>query len=247
VFVVIALFSVAKVHAEIAGSFSTAKKWAESIYSDRRISFYCGCTYSIGKVVDKASCGYSPRRPFTRSGKVNKRANRIEWEHVLPASLMGQQLACWGSERRQYEQCVKSTGRLRSGRDCCLKVNDTYRRAHNDLVGLVPAVGELNADRSNYRYGLIEGEPRKYGACDFEVQNRVAEPPEEIRGDISRIQLYLLGAYGPELGFDFDEPRLEMLRKWDAEDPVSDWERERNRRIRARQGSGNSLVGGCDE
>jgi len=236
------LLSSLNVFAENAGSFSTAKKWAESIYSDHRTSFYCGCIYSAGKVVDKASCGYSPRKPFTRSGKVNKRANRIEWEHVLPASLMGQQLACWGSARGQYEQCVKSNGKLKSGRDCCLKVNDAFRHAHNDLVGLVPAIGELNADRSNYRYGIIEGESRKYGACDFEVENRIAEPPKKVRGDIARIQLYLLGAYGPDLGFLFDEPRFQMLRKWDVEDPVTDWERQRNKRIRAKQGGGNPLV-----
>lgn len=233
------------VHADIAGSFSTAKRWAESIYLDNRTSFYCECAYSADKVLDKDSCEYSPRKPFTRSGKVNKRANRIEWEHVLPASVMGKQLMCWGPQRGEFSQCVKSNGKLKSGRDCCLKVNDTYRRAHNDLVGLVPAVGELNADRSNYRYGVIEGERRKYGACDFEVQDRVAEPREDIRGDIARIQLYLLDKYGEALEFHFDELRQEILKQWAEEDLITDEERERNRRICARQGTGNSLLGGC--
>ena len=31
------------------------------------------------------NCGYEPRNEFTKKGKVNKRAKRIEWEHVVPA------------------------------------------------------------------------------------------------------------------------------------------------------------------
>jgi deoxyribonuclease-1 len=193
--IVLAIF-VLPVQAEnIAGSFSTAKKWAEeSVYHDRRISFYCGCSYSEGKEVNQKSCGYSPRKPLTSSGKENTRDNRIEWEHVLPASLMGGHLSCWGSERGQFSQCVKSNGSLRSGRECCQKVNDTFRKAHNDLVNLTPAIGEVNGDRSNHRYGIVDNEPREYGACDFEFENNVAEPAVRIRGDIARIQLYINGS-----------------------------------------------------
>ncbi|MDO6469820.1 endonuclease [Neptunomonas phycophila] len=48
-----------------------------------------------------------------------------------------------------------------------------------DLHNLVPSVGELNGDRSNFRFGMIPNEPRAYGQCDFEVnfKNRRAEPP----------------------------------------------------------------------
>ena len=57
------------------------------------------------------------------------------------------------------------------------------------MYNLVPAVGEINGDRSNYKFGLIEDEPRVYGTCDFEVdfRNRIAEPPPHVRGDIARI------------------------------------------------------------
>ncbi len=37
------------------------------------------------------------------------------------------------------------------------------------LHNLAPSVGELNGDRSNHPYGIVEDEPREYGACDFEV------------------------------------------------------------------------------
>lgn len=170
---------------DIAKSFSTAKRWAESkVYFDHRISFYCGCSYTDNKVVNQDACGYLPRRAITSSGNENIRDNRIEWEHVLPASLMGMHLQCWGSEHGQFSACIKTNGKLRSGRDCCQKVNNTFRQAHNDLVNLTPAIGE------------VTGEPRAYGACDFEFVNNLVEPAERIRGDIARIQLYMLGTYG---------------------------------------------------
>jgi len=76
--------------ADIPSSFSKAKKLAlTQIYKDHHQSFYCGCSFNAMKQVDQASCGYQPRTPITASGKENIRDNRIEWEHVLPASKMG--------------------------------------------------------------------------------------------------------------------------------------------------------------
>ena len=36
-------------------------------------------------------------------------------------------------------------------------------------MNLVPAVGELNADRSNRRYGALVPQSNQYGECKFEV------------------------------------------------------------------------------
>ena len=233
---------------QIPTSFSKAKKLAlTQVYKDHHKSFYCGCSFNDKKQVDQASCGYEPRTAISSSGKENIRDNRIEWEHVLPASKMGSHLACWGSDRRQFSQCVKSNGKLKSGRDCCQKVNADFRDAHNDLVNLTPAIGEVNADRSNLPYQIINGEKRSYGQCDFEydVVNKVVEPSDVIRGDVARIQLYLLGEYGMKLGFEFSETKRNMLEEWSNSDPVSDWEKVRNKRICLAQGSGNELIGHC--
>lgn len=35
-------------------------------------------------MVDRTSCRYEPRNEFTKKGKVNERARRIEWEHLIP-------------------------------------------------------------------------------------------------------------------------------------------------------------------
>ncbi|UUO25457.1 hypothetical protein FGD67_21240 [Colwellia sp. M166] len=242
------LITIVSNSADIPSSFSKAKKLAlTKVYRDNHKSFYCGCAFNNKKQVDQASCGYEPKTPITSSGKENIRDNRIEWEHVLPASKMGSHLACWGSERSQFPKCVKSNGKLKSGRDCCQKVNSDFRNAHNDLVNLTPAIGEVNADRSNLPYTEIIGEKRSYGKCDFEYDsvNKVVEPSEEVRGDIARIQLYLEDKYGEVLGFKFSDDKKLMLEQWNDQDPISDWEVERNKRICKAQGSGNNLINEC--
>ena len=58
-------------------SFSKSKKHLTKVYKDNPITLYCGCSFK-GKTPEFSSCGYIPK-------KDNKRANRIEWEHVVPA------------------------------------------------------------------------------------------------------------------------------------------------------------------
>ncbi len=200
-------------------SFSKAKKVAAGIYRDRPTSFYCGCTYRLkGKklIPDLASCNYSPR-------KNRKRASRIEWEHVVPAWQLGHQLQCWQD----------------GGRKKCRK-NKRFKVMESDLHNLVPAIGEVNGDRSNYRFSMLAGEPRRYGQCDFEVdfKGRKVEPAPAVRGDIARIYFYMQDRYG----FRLSKQQRRLLTAWHKADPVDKWERERNRRIRKVQGSGNPWV-----
>jgi deoxyribonuclease-1 len=62
------------------------------------------------------------------------------------------------------------------------------------MYNLVPAVGEINALRSNYSFGIIPGERREFGECDMEIKNRKAEPPPNVRGDIARIYFYMVNS-----------------------------------------------------
>ena len=111
-----------------------------------------------------------------------------------------------------------------------------------DLQNLVPAVGELNGDRSNFRFAEIPGEARVYGACDFEVdrKNRTAEPPPGRRGDIARTYLYMHYAWKGAL--PLTKAQIERFRKWHKADPPDAWEKERNGRIGKIQSGGNPLV-----
>ena len=174
-------------------TFDAAKRVArDAIYSDHRIDFYCGCAFTPNKtgsggVIDATGCGYKPR-------KNEARGKALEWEHVMPAFYFGHTRACW---TKGHEKCVSKAGKPFKGRECCGRVDATFKHIEADLHNLTPAVGELNGDRSNLPYGIADGEPREYGACDFEIggKPRVTEPPDNVRGDAARIWLYMSETY----------------------------------------------------
>ena len=201
-----------------AGSFSQTKKSMPKVYVNHLITFYCSCEYA-GKKVALDSCGYIPR-------KNKKRASRIEWEHVVPASSFGKYFKEW---TEGHPKCVSKKGKKYKGRKCAGKVNKKFREMEAIPINLVPSIGEVNGDRSNYLYSLIPGEERKYGHCDFEIKGKKAEPIARVRGDIARIYFYMNRKYS---GFEIiNESNRSLLESWDKDDPVSQWEKERNRRI----------------
>jgi len=91
IFVLLTFIYLSLLSNENITSFSKSKKLLKEIYKDHQITFYVNCKYSYkdkNNMIDRQSCGYTPRNEYTKSGKVNKRARRIEWEHVniIPAS-----------------------------------------------------------------------------------------------------------------------------------------------------------------
>lgn len=126
-------------------SFNQAKQVARSIYSEAlpAKSFYCGCDISIsGKLwqPDFERCGYQVR-------KQEKRAKRIEWEHIVPAWEFGHQRQCWQE----------------GGRKNCGKTDKQFKKMESDLHNLVPAIGEVNGDRSNFRFSQWNAKAEQIG------------------------------------------------------------------------------------
>ncbi|WP_221885498.1 endonuclease [Vreelandella populi] len=199
-------------------SFAAAKRIAEQqIYYDKNESFYCGCTFDFESGPDLESCGYEIR-------KQPARANRIEWEHVMPAYDFGRQLQCWQE----------------GGRDNCRRNDPVFRMAEADLHNLVPAIGEVNGDRSNMRFAMVNDPVHEYGACQVAVsfQERSFQPPPHRVGDIARIYWYMRDTYGIQIS----RQQQQLFEAWNRMDPVDEWELERNRRIAAIQGNGNPYV-----
>lgn len=197
----------------------------ELVYYDRHDDgdFYCGCNWQwvgrSGGRIDMSSCGYQVRAQ-------PERAARTEWEHVVPASALGQGRQCWRNGGRQH----------------CNRVDAEFNRMEANLHNLVPALGEVNADRSNFRFADIPGQPTQYGSCQFEVDSRqrLAEPADAVKGQIARIYFYMHERYA--LPMSQSDQRLMM--DWHQRFPVSDWERERDRRIARLMGHGNPFVSG---
>jgi len=214
-------------------TFTAAKRALyEQVYFDHRMTFYCGCTYSPDRQIDLASCGLQALAD-------KPRAQRIEAEHIFPAAQFGNFRPCWRNPG-DFPECVKGSGKTLSGRACCQAVDPVFEAAHNDLFNLVPAVGEVNGKRSDFNWGMIPGESRIFGTCNFEVDSSIrrVEPPESVQGDIARTMFYMADTYG----FNLSRQDQQLYTAWSRQDPPDAWEVERARRIKAIQGKGNRFV-----
>ena len=190
--------------------FMASKALLKKIYSDHRIDEYCGCEYDSSMRL--VNCGIE-------TTSFEARAKKIEWEHIIPASDFGRQLSCWQDPPADV-----------SGRTNCRDNDESFRRLEADPYNLMPVSGALNAIRSNFRYGEVQGEEREYGSCDFETsrgEGRFVEPPEWIKGDVARTYFYFERVHGFKIG----RTQRQLFEAWDRKDPVSQWEIRRALRI----------------
>jgi deoxyribonuclease-1 len=214
-----------------AATFAKAKRLVyERIYFDHQRTLYCGCQYDADRQVALDTCGLQDLAG-------NKRAARIEAEHVFPAAQFGNFRTCW-REPASFPQCNKD-GKTLSGRECCLRVDPLFVAAHNDLQNLYPEDGYLNGQRSDYNWGMVSG-GTTYGTCDmrFDGSIRRVQPPVAIRGEIARTMFYMRDTYG----FRLSRQDQQLYGAWNNQNPPGEWEIERNRRIKEIQGVGNVYV-----
>ncbi|MBH3023480.1 deoxyribonuclease I [Serratia ureilytica] len=214
-----AVFAAGAVQAHGINNFSQAKAAAAKINRDAPGSFYCGCRIDWqGKkgIPDLAGCGYQVR-------KNAQRAQRIEWEHVVPAWQFGHQLQCWQD----------------GGRKNCNK-DATYRQIETDLHNLQPAIGEVNGDRNNFMYSQWNGGAGQYGQCPMkgDFKNKQAEPPARARGAIARTYFYMRDRYQLRLS----RQQTQLFEVWNRQYPVSQWECQREARIAKVQGNHNPYI-----
>jgi deoxyribonuclease-1 len=201
-------------------SFSKAKRVLASVYEGNHSStFYCACDFSYqGKKLkpDLASCGYKVR-------KQDKRAKRIEWEHIVPAWNFGHQMQCWQN----------------GGRKACKK-EAQFKLMEGDMHNLVPAIGEVNGDRSNYRFSDWNGVPHQYGKCGMLVdfKARKVQPTDQSKGAIARAYLYMSQQYG----LDLSKQDLRVFNAWHKQHPPTDWECKKGAMIDAKQAGKNTLL-----
>lgn len=209
-------------------SFSRAKKMLGQVYADHRVTLYCGAEYD-------AQGNVTLPEGFT-TPKHGKRADKIEWEHALPAENFGQTFAEW---RDGAPECVDNRGKEFRGRKCAEKVNAEYRLMQADMYNLYPAIGAVNALRSNYNYQMLSGEQTTFGSCDMKISGNKAEPPARARGQIARTYFYMQDSYSR---YHMSRQQEQLMQAWDKQYPVDKWECTRAKRIEALQGNENRFV-----
>ncbi len=215
-------------------SFYKSKNILFEIHNKNPVTFYCSCLYTNKKPNFK-SCNYKPLKYF-------KRANRVEWEHIVPASRFGKKFKSW---KYGHSKCIKN-GKNFKGRKCTRKVNKIFRLIEADLYNLQPTIGEINAVRNNFKMSIIKGEKRNFGECDFEVKNNFVEPSPNVRGDIARTYFYMAATYSEYIKLTNSE--LNLFSNWDKLDPVDKWECLRAKLIKGFQKNLNKFIfQGCKE
>ncbi|MCO4319995.1 endonuclease [Aliidiomarina quisquiliarum] len=198
----------------------------QHVYFDNQKTLYCGCDFQRrgrnGGTVDHDSCGY---QLDGRRGDSETRAARIEFEHIVPISVI-------------------TRGRPCGNRSECSRSDAQYRQIKADPFNISPAIGEVNALRSNYSFTELThiSFSESFGACDFkfDARQRLVEPADSVKGFIARTYMYVSWAYGMPL----NEHEQLLFAKWHHEHPVTDWELTRHNRVAALQGWSNPYVTG---
>jgi deoxyribonuclease-1 len=226
--------------------FDEAKRELGKIYvaAGQHIDLYCGCSFAVephrGMRVDLAACGYVAARDAAR-------AERIEWEHAVPAAAFGHTFSEW---REGHPKCVDSKGKKFRSRKCARVASAEFARIEADLHNLFPVVGEVNGLRGDLPMGVLDppdhthvgaGATFRFGGCQSAIEHGVFMPRREVRGDLARAYKYMDRSY-PERKL-IDDAHRAVFDAWDSGDPPDAWERERNKRIATRQGNANAFIG----
>ncbi|MDE5603158.1 MAG: endonuclease [Helicobacter sp.] len=203
---IILLFSLMLLNANKINNFSEAKRALVEFYSknqEYQSDFYCNAPFKRVKNHFEIipSSLYSPRNN-------GNRARIIEWEHIMPSYNFGKHLSCWKN----------------GGRRACQK-DSLFKKMEADLQNLVPAIGEINGDRSNYRYAESPKNMQytQYGNCKVftDFKGKRFYPANYSKGWIARSYLYMSRKYKIKLS----SQERKLMEAWDKQYPMSKGER----------------------
>ena len=136
---------------------------------------------------------------------------------------------------------------------------------YSDLFHLYPTDGKVNGIRSNYPFGevgsasITTSNGSKLGSCSYPgYSGTVFEPIDAYKGDFARTYFYMATRYytedsdwatyldttlsGSVIGSQLKNWALKMMLEWNAADPVSQKEIDRNNSVYAIQFNRNPFI-----
>lgn len=144
----------------------------------------------------------------------------VSVSHIYPTSWMLKFLGC--------------SSRL----ECHRKHASRFDRMEADLHNLYPVWEDLDVYRNGAAFGIVPGEYHRIAGCDIEWRNGILEPRPIARGNIARAMLYMHSTYDLPL----PAGELELMKKWNQDDPPSEQEKARNGAIEHIQGHRNPYI-----
>lgn len=133
------------------------------------------------------------------------------------------------------------TGEVRSSKNSNVNTEHVYPQskigstAKGDLHHLRYCDMNVNSTRGNHPFTSGSGQAKL-------VNKNSWYPGDEWKGDVARMVLYLNLRYNEDLGADISTGGVDLLLKWNAEDPVSQIEKNRNEVIQQAQGNRNPFI-----
>lgn len=253
-------------------SFKRAKKELRKIYGGsykggKHKALYCGCEFSRSKISRK-SCGYRPIRN-------DQKAQRIHWEHVVPASYFGRNFPAW---KNGHPVCgSKSSKRNRSNTNSYnTNTNNTntnnvnsYSTKYSKRGNRGGFKGRKCARRASEQFRRMEADMHNLYPAEGELETA----RKNLAMGIISGEKRKYGACDVEYTIHTIEPRpavrgeiaraylymadtypkymhltakqRKMFLNWSKDDPVDEWEKIRNDKITKIQGNGNPYISGA--
>lgn len=221
------LFIIFQSFATPPASFTKAKQIALSLFSDHTETLYCGCHWNSTKDINLHSCHMEDASSHSRS-------HTLEWEHMVPASHLGEGRACWTEDL-----CKNSKGHAYHGRSCCRIIDKVFRQREAELYNLWPSDGLINQLRQNYPYAALPFANNTYG-CRFIIDGNahLVEPDDKAKGIVARASLFMAAHHN----IHFEEEDLALFEKWNTLYPPSDWEKKWARLVQKTEGYENPYI-----
>ena len=237
--------------------FGTAKSFLRKVYRENHWDrdFYCGCPLQAsGKRLEAKNCLVQEADlTLTRQGAKTQqlyagRALAVEWEHVVPASVLGdrdltlkkakedcraEQPLLPGTTESQYNQGILA---------CAKKRYEDNKKIVTDPHNLYPVMGQLNALRGDKLMSAVSPGDEMFSLCQFSLDAAFVEPPQRIKGDVARIYYYMANKYPKKQAEILNSHVRSALLDWCKADPVSEEERKRVQAVAKATGVQNPFL-----
>ena len=225
--------------------YAVKKEMLDKIYYDRRRTLYCDARFTRHKQLELPQGFVLPdlkkvdfRVYDITPEELQTKAERLEWEHIVPAQNFGKTFPEWYDGKAA---CVTKKGKKFKGRSCAEQESEEFRYMYTDMYNLYPVIGAVNHLRAHFNFTqFTKPKPATFGVCGgMVISGNKVEPRDAIKGFIARTYLYMQTAY-PR--YRISENMVAILRAWDKKYPVKHWECQRAYRIEKVQGNANMIV-----
>lgn len=226
--------------------YAVKKEMADKVYYDHRRTLYCDAEYDKFKRIKRLQGFRLPdiRKVDFRVYDISEeelqlKAERMEWEHIVPAENFGRTFKEWNSG---HSNCVSRKGKPYKGRGCAEQESEEFRYMYTDMYNLYPSIGAVNYLRANFNFTQFNEKDSIssiFGSCMMKISKNRVEPRDDIKGMIARTYFYMEKSY-PR--YKIGEPMRSILKVWDMKFPINEWECKRAYRIEKLQGNANEII-----